>query len=314
MISVVVTITDGDWHLDRCLEAIVSQSSGEALQVIVPYVPGRDPIESARQRFPSVQFVEVAAAKSGLSAGLDHWTYDLRRAAGLRAVHGDIVAMTEDHAIPAPDWLSTIAVLHRTLPYAVIGGAIDHDSAGLLNWAVYLADFGRYESPVREGLVAYVSDINVSYKRGSLERVRDSWAEFYHETTVHARLLSSGQLLWLSPRLQIGYDRGSLRLARLIRERVAWSRLFAARRSAATGVLTRLGLLVLTPVLPTLLYSRRVRDAVSKGRAGARFWAVSPLLLLLLIFGAFGEFLGYATGRAVARRSPVTSRSFKTSG
>jgi hypothetical protein len=302
MISVIITITDGDWHLERCLDAIAGQNSPELLEIVVPYVAGRDPIQQARERYPAIRFVEVPpeAAGSGVSAGLDHCRYDARRAAGLRAAQGDIIAMTEDHAIPAPDWLSTIAALHRTLPHAVIGGTIDHSATAMLNWAVYLVDFGRYESPIMVGPASYVSDINVSYKRGPLEQIRDCWEQFYHETAVHGRLAASGNVLWLSPRLKVGYDRGSLPLARLVRERVAWARLFAARRIIASGLLKRVAFLVLTPLLPVVLYSRRLRDAIRKKRAGGRFIAVSPLLLSLLFLSAFGEFLGYLTGQAVA--------------
>jgi hypothetical protein len=306
MISVIVTITDGDWHLERCLNAIFSQPSDGELQVIVPYIPGRDPVDSAQQFFPLVHFVAVQSAPApGISAGLDHYTYDLRRAAGLRATKGDIIAMTEDHAIPAPDWIMTIADLHRTLPYSAIGGTIDHTASGLLNWAVYLADFGRYQSPVREGPAQYVSDINISYKRRPLHLVRDSWTDGYHETAVHGRLMSEGNVLWLTPRLRIGYDRGTLPLRRLIRERVAWARLFAARRITTSPVRKRLGFLALTPLLPGLLYYRRIRDAASKGRTGARLWLASPILLFLLVLGAFGEFLGYVTGRAISKVPPV---------
>jgi hypothetical protein len=95
-----------------------------------------------------------------------------RSAVGLQLARGQIIAMTEDHAVPAADWIREIRAAHER-PYAVIGGAIENAVDRPLNWALYYCDFGRNGRPMPAGEAESVSDVNVSYKREALNSIRD---------------------------------------------------------------------------------------------------------------------------------------------
>src|ERR1700681_5044734 len=103
---------------------------------------------------------------TGRSGSREH--HDELRARGLALARGYIVALIEDHGIPAPDWCAQILESHRQ-PFAVVGGAIENGIDRPLNWAVYYCDFLRYQNPLQEGTSAFASDANVSYKRSALE-------------------------------------------------------------------------------------------------------------------------------------------------
>jgi hypothetical protein len=247
-------------------------------------------------RFPPSDGGGAPAARD---PGQAHLAYDRRRSAGLAAARGRLVALTEDHARPAPDWCAQIADAHARLPHAAIGGAIENASDLPLTWAVYFCDFGRYQRPFPEGPAAYVSDVNVSYKRKALEAVSSAWQPSYHETAVHAALRERGQKLWLCPRIVVHQERGRLALAPVLRERFAWGRLYAGKRAHEEAPARRWLLVLGSPLLPVLLLFRHLRTAWTRGRHRRAFLRALPWTALLLVFWSAGEAVGLVSGRPV---------------
>lgn len=295
LLSVIVTITDGEAHLDRCLAALANQREAPPLEVIVPVYHSIEDVPALRSCWPQVRFVEVEGIPPRRRS-MAHWLYDRRRAAGLLAAAGELVAITEDHAIPERDWCAKIVELHRA-PHAAIGGAIEHGGAGGLNWAVELCDFGRYQKPFAAGAAEYVSDINVSYKRAALMRCVHLWRDFYHETAVHGWMRANAENLWLTPKLTVWHDRGRLKFASLIPERFYWGRVFAGRRAQKMRLFRRLLYAALSPALPFLLLTRAFGAIRRTGGPLRRFFALTPQVLVLLCAWAAGEFTGYATAK-----------------
>jgi hypothetical protein len=239
----------------------------------------------------------VQTDRSPASAGGQHELFDRRRAAGLSAASGDLVAIVEDRGVPEPRWAETVIRLHQQLPHGVIGGAIENGRDRLLNWAVYFCDFGRYPRPFDAGPRAYVSDVNVSYKRTALVRTEALWRERYHEPIVHGALTRAGDTLFLSPALVVTQMRERLSLPALVSERLAWGRLFAATRVRDSTVTRRLVLAMLSPLLPLVLFTRLLRQQLAKKQPVTRLLAVAPVLLLLLTAWSMGETIGYLTRR-----------------
>ncbi|MFZ5622802.1 MAG: hypothetical protein ACOY71_00045 [Gemmatimonadota bacterium] len=299
-LSVVVTIVDGGTALERCLAALAAQEGAGALEVLVPWDATFDPGDLPR-RFPAVTFLALGPLTtrrpSSTPAG-QHELFDRRRSAGLAAARGALVAIVEDRSVPRRDWAATAIALHARLPHGVIGGAIENAVDAPLNWAVYFCDFGRYQPPFAGGPRAWVSDVNVCYKRKALEQTRSVWAERYHETAVHWALRRAGEVLWLAPEMVVAQHRDGLALGALLRERVAWGRLFGFTRARGTGLLARLGYLAMTPVLPLILFGRLLRLQLPRPATLGRFLCVSPVVLLLLAAWCAGEALGYATGES----------------
>ncbi len=298
---VVAPVVDGSF-LPPCLEALQAQRDPPPMEVIVPVDESIRGVDSLRRAHPGVRFPHVAGtAALGMSKeiGLAHEAIDRRRAAGLSLAGAPIVALTDEQARPHPDWCARLVEAHQASP-AVIGGAIENANDRLLNWALYFSDASRYQNPLPEGRARYVSDVNVSYKKEALDDVSDVWRHTYNEVAVHDAIRERGGTLWLRPDLIVYQDRGAMRLAYVLRERLAWARLYAGRRCARISAPKRLLLALASPLLGGLLLWRQATLAIRRGSHKRAFLRALPLLALMDLIRGVGELIGYVTGRATA--------------
>ena len=308
-LSVVVAIVDGGDSLRACLEALGGQAGASGAEggceIVVPVDSRCARASEVLAGFPSVRVLELGELASAHPPGswlALHERIDRRRAAGLAAARGDVVALIEDRVTPRPDWADWLLAAHAALPSAaVIGGAVAAPAGGVLARAVYFCDYGRHAPPFSPGPAAWLSDVNVSYKRSALDATRALWRERYHESTLHWRLREQGELLWATPDAVVVASReraGPLALAALLRERVAFARVFGWTRAHGAPLPRRLAWLALTPALPFLLTARRVAERARRGallRDG--FLGALPAIFLLSCAWSLGEALAYATGR-----------------
>jgi hypothetical protein len=305
-LSVVVAIVDGGEALRACLAALREQAGVEELELLVP-VDSRCPhVKEALAAHPEARVLalgEIASPHAADSLLALHERIDRRRAVGLAAASGDIVALIEDRVLPRAGWAQRLLAVHAEQPRAgVVGGAVAAPSGGVLARAVYFCDYGRYAPPLRAGSAAALSDVNVSYKRAALEATRELWRERYHESSVHWRLRELGIPLWAAPDAVVSAARehaGPLALGALLRERIAFARVFGWTRAKQAPLERRLAWLALTPALPFLLTARRVAERVQRGallRDG--FLAALPAIFLLSCAWSLGEAQAYATRRA----------------
>jgi hypothetical protein len=304
LLSVVVTIVDAGETLERCLRALASQQPPASLEVIVPYDDTVPSVPSIAARFPQVTFLPLGPVSTmlpAMSAGGQHELFDRRRAAGLARTTGGLVAILEDRGAPRPNWAAEARRLHSERPNAVIGGAIENGCDRPLNWAVYFCDFGRYQLPFEAGGRAWVSDVNVCYKRRAIDDTEPLWRGRYHEPVVHGALMRAGEVLWLSPALVVDEHRRDITLRALLRERIAWGRLFGSLRARDLPLMRRVALAALSPLLPFLLFLRHLRMQWTKRVTFGRFVAASPLVFVLLSAWSVGEMLGEIVGERPAR-------------
>ncbi len=299
-LSVVVTIVEGGASLARCLEVLDAQIDPPDMEVVVPFDDTVTDIPSLAARFPRVRFLPMGAVPTmavPTSARGQHELFDRRRSAGLLAVTGDIIGILEDRGLPTTDWASRVMHLHAALPHAVIGGAVENGVDRLANWALYFCDFTRYAPPFAAGPAAWVTDVNVSYKRRALDDTRDLWRERYHEPVVHGALARRGETLFLTPELVTSQMRTQTAFRRIVRERFGWGRLFAYTRVHSATLVRRVGWAAGAPLIPAVVFVRQFRLTWAKGRHRSRFLAAAPLMLLLLVCWSAGEAVGYLTGR-----------------
>ena len=296
-LSVVITVTSGSPHLEACLAALAQQRDAPPFEVIVPLDDTLPDAARWIESYPDVIFPRVPNAPARASSytdGARHLAYDRRRATGLQAARAPVIALTEDHACPAPDWCERIDAAHRDTPHAVIGGAIENGNQGAVARAVFCCDFGRYEAPLQEGPAEYVSDVNVSYKRAALYEVTETWENAYHETAVHGAIAKRGGTLWLTPNVVVEQRRGPLSLTESLAERYTWGRLYAGKRTEEISTTRRALFALLSTALPLVLLIRHLRRAWLRKRAGTG--APLPLVALLLCAWSLGECMGYWTG------------------
>ena len=285
-ISVIIVSLQGKEQLARCLTALLQQEDIAPDEIIVPIDDDRQHLCSLKDRFDSVDFLPAAGRQ----------TYARLRARGVAAARGEIVAITEDHCIPEPDWVAAILASHAA-PYAAIGGAIEKevpDSA--LNWALYLADYLRYMKPMAAGAAHHLTDCNVTYKRTALEKIRSCWQEEFHEPEVHGALQEVGERLWFTPAIVVRQQR-SMTWPAALQDRFNFGRLLGGRRVLAAGFGRRLPYMLSAPILPLLLTWRVASQVGQKGRYRRTFVQALPHLVVLNFCWALGEFVGYLTGR-----------------
>ena len=303
-LSVVIRLVGGHTFLDRCLRHLIPQTQCRPIEVIVPYDSTVGGLEQIKNDFPTLVFVDMGVIRTCLpptAHEVAHELYDRRTAAGIRMAQGRIVALLEDYGAPDPDWCEQIIKAHR-LPYGIIGGAVEHEGKGSLNWAVYFLDFGRYQLPLREGPSDYATDVNVSYKREILEDVKHLWRDRYNEVTVHWALAKKGVILWRKPQIVVRQDRGKLSFSQLIRERFNWGRLFACMRKKEMSSLSRFSYIVMSPGIPAVLLARMASKVFGVGgRNRTRFVLSFPQVVAMTICWCLGEFAGYVTGRESLR-------------
>lgn len=296
-LSIVVTIVSGPASLKQCLDSLCLQAERARAEVIVPYDKYSEEAVALIREFPAVRFVKVHYPENGRRVPRQHEMYDRRRAVGLRKARAPIIAMTEDHAIPADDWCSEVLAAHSEQPDAVvIGGAIENAVDRPLNWVRYYCDFGRYGRPLTGQPAEYISDVNVSYKRSALLAMRSIWKDFYRETTVHWEMMRRGADLRLSERIVVFQHRAQTTVRSAINERIAWGRAFAETRVAEIGVRDRALLAAGTIVLPLILYRRIVGHMRRQKRPLAFIMRMTPAILLLVAAWSAGEALGYVAG------------------
>ena len=282
-LTVVVVPFGGRDRLANCLGALPSRTrAGGAIEIIVPWPYGSESVIDFAARFPNVRFIE-SPSMAGHAA---------LRALGCREATGNIVALTEAQCIPDADWCYAILSEHaRRL--ASIGGVVEkYAGESAAEWAVYLADYSRYMSPIPEGPAASLSDVNVSYRRAALLAVQATWVDEFHEHVVHSALRHDGEPLWQSPAL-IVWHRRSVRLASLMRERFQHARAYAGTRVTTVGFATRLTLAAASAGLPVLLILRVALRVARTRRHAVQFAIALPSLAALAVAWSCGEFAGY---------------------
>lgn len=296
-LSIVITIVSGARHLENCLAALVRQQDCDPalLEVIVPHDEHDIGIPGLRAKYPGVRFEPVALSVDA-PPGLCHQHFDELRAAGLRLAQGRILALLEDHEIPAQDWCKQMLAAHED-PYAAVGGAVENDIQKPVNQAVCFFDFGRYQLPLSAGFSRFLTDVNVGYKREAFDKIRHVWNERFHEPQVHQALLDNGEKLWLTPDVIVYQHRQGLALARAVRERFIWGRYFAGKRIEQSGLPARAVFCILSVAVPAVILVKMFRNVMARQRLVGVFLKVLPVTLVLVLCWSLGEFTGYFTGR-----------------
>lgn len=298
-LSIIITSVEGPPALHRCLSQLMPQITGKSIEVIVPHESNGKNFDVLKKNFDEIQFIDIGTVQTSARYGTpaaSHEIYDRSKSFGLSRAQGDILALLDDQGIPDPDWCDQVIEAHK-LPYGVVGGAIEHSGSGILNWAVYFQDFGRYQPPLQEGHSEYLSDVNISYKREILESVKELWAERFNEATVNWALAKNGIVLWQRPQMVVRLDRGKLNFRDLVSERYAWGRLFGYTRAENLSAIQRIGYAAASIFLPFILIFRMTKKVVIGKRTWSNFLSASAATALLTISWCYGEFVGYLTLR-----------------
>ena len=218
---------------------------------------------------------------------------DLRQAA-YAAADAPIVAITEDHAAPASDWLATIVAEHADHPEAAaIFGMVENGSPDhLVDWALYGVGYLPWAppSPAANGNPGHA---NLSFKTWAFSHVVPEGDEVLEFRYVDG-LRRAGHQVVASNRLRVTHFQST--------GIVTTSKLFfhngraiaAVRRQRMTGPDW------LRAVAPGLMAGFRTLRTLRIARTKPALLPVmvrsAPLIALLHLLHAIGESVGYLDG------------------
>ena len=288
----VVSICGGE-RLKTCLDALAHQQDAPSFEIVVAYDPSRT--EAVRPGGLSdgpgdgVVWIPSSTSPPELAA------------AAVRVARGSVVLLTEDHCVAHPDWIHQLyAAIRRggDAPRAGAAGgpvALAPGCRSGLEWAFHYSDFAGFIPPVRGGPSRSLSACNAAYSRATLEQVRATWSDAFHETRVHAAIRQRVGPLMVVPEAVVVSGR-RVQFLDALRERYAFGRLYGALLMSSTPLIRRGLRAAVTPLLPPLLLGRIARRASRSPETRRGFLRGLPHLVPLLLAWSCGEGVGVLTG------------------
>jgi GT2 family glycosyltransferase len=278
--------------LDACLAALVPQCARHHAPLVVARAGSDADLATLRQHWPDVRFLPAPAGS----------TIPELRGIGLAEAAGALVAVTEDHCIPGPDWLARLAAAPADRD--VVGGAMGNarrDRA--VDWAAYFSDYGFFAASRPAAGPPAITGANVAYRRSVIPRVAALARTGEWENVVHDCLRAAGNTLTFLPEAVV-LQNDTYRFVDFYRNRFRHGRDYARRRLVDEPRYRRWVLLAGTPVLPVLLTARVAGMAARVDRAA--FARALPVTFLFLSAWAVGEAVGYWLGPPRGRPDPAT--------
>jgi len=219
-------------------------------------------------------------------------------ALGLGEAHGDVVALTEDHALPRDGWIAAVMRAHSEHPEAAaIGGAIENGSTGrLIEWASYFTTQGPHMAPLGNRQVTMTTnEANVSYKRWALERHDPDDGSGFMAILYNRRLAEAGEILRVDDRIVVDhFETTGLGWTTSIHFHNGRTISGFRRARGMTGEeWLRMATALLLPAWRT---ARAVRVGLGKGRLRRQLVASGPLCLWLEYVQGTGHLVGYLLG------------------
>ena len=298
-VSVVVASNRESTLLHACIASLVPQCRASGAQLIVVRAGALQAEDAAR----------VTGSGATLVRAPDAATIPILRGLGMQVATGDLVAVTEDHCLAAPDWLDSIRV-GATDGVDVLGGGMDNaQRARSVDWGAFFSEYGFFSSerPTSTEVPALLTGANVAYAR-TVSAAVASWAVAGEwENVIHNRLAHSGFVLRFAPRAVILQNK-TYAFGPFAVDRFEHGVDYARTRLTVEGVGRRWIRLLLTPALPWVLTARVARAAAS-GRWLTFVFAL-PATFAFLAAWSLGEAVGYLRGPSRvggAHSLPVTS-------
>ena len=281
-LSVVLASQNARESAAECLREIENQRNGNQIEIVVVDNSTDGTQDIVAREFPQVKLIK--APKEKFIPEL--WGI------GINESVGEYVAVTTTHFVPSENWIAEIIKIHES-EYAGVGGAIENDErAGIVSWAVYFCRYSRYMPPFAEENTDDFAADNASYKRSSLERVKDAMQDGFWEVFVHKEMQKKKMSLLLTSDIVV-YHRDSFTFSGFMSQRFWHGRQFGSTRAANVPGAKRIALVLLSPLIPFVYLYRITRRVFARKRNIDKYFLSLPVLFLFLVSWSFGEFSGY---------------------
>lgn len=296
-ISVVIgrVSTEDDHRVLETLAALRPEAAGGACEIVVA-----DRIGGAVSARIACDYPEVILIPCAPETTLP----DMRTRA-YEASTGAIVAVTEDHCVPGPGWIATLACAFANGPpaLAAVGGSVVNGVTDTgLDWATFLCEYSFFCPPVAEGKATVLPGMNVGYRRSLLDAApRERLTSGFWETTLHPALLAAGgEFLSRNDLIMFHKKRFSWQL--FAAQRFIYSRYYAGLRFGGAAFPKRVAACAASLLLPPILFWRMIRAVRAKGFERELMVAM-PWLAMFVVIWSIGESVGalLGPGDALAR-------------
>lgn len=286
-LSVVLATPDTFATIRQTVVHLSRQTARDAIELVLVMPPAAtlDVDEPLLASFGRVVRVESTGSPSIGSAN----------AAGVRRASAEVVALSEDHAFPEPDWAERLLAAHQG-PYAAVGPSIRNaNPRSAVSRADLYIGYAPWLAPAVARECDYLPGHNSSYKRRALLAYGDRLdAMLDAETLLHWDLRSRGERLWLEPRATIAHTNFSLWRSWLPAQ-FHYGRLFAGLRARGMSPLRRAIYVAGSPLIPPLRLWRIWREVGALPGRGSRLSCLHALAAGLSLDG-LGQMAGYAFG------------------
>jgi hypothetical protein len=217
------------------------------------------------------------------------------RAAAIPHTSAPLIALTESHAFPVPEWAEALITAHQQ-PWAAVGPSVRNaNPVNMISWANLFLDYGAWVQHAG-GDVGDVPGHNSAYKREILlSSAGDLGALLEIETMFHWALRRRGYRLGVEPRAVLYHTNVSLPSAWLA-ERWHAGRVFAATRARGWTWGRRFLFTAGSPLIPWIRIRRILREIRRAGLHRRLLPGILPTLAVSLLVSAAGEMIGYAAG------------------
>ncbi|MEP7205717.1 MAG: Gfo/Idh/MocA family oxidoreductase [Casimicrobiaceae bacterium] len=238
------------------------------------------------QGFAAVQRIAVGTVTSIAHAN----------AAGVRGARGRVVALTEDHCFPEPEWAAALVRAHAG-DASVVGPVVRNANPRTqVSEADFVIGYGLWMEPMPAQRMAFLPGHNSSYKRdellalgGRLERLLEA------ETVLHLEWSAQGRRLMVEPGARVRHVNYS-RWRSWVPVQVLAGRLFGGMRAVTWSRRRKLFYAAASPLIPAVRLWRIVRAFGKPGRSRWRLARTLPALVPGLLLDGLGQGLGYLLG------------------
>ena len=293
-----ILATDGVEVAREALTNLRAQTAAARIEVLLVTPPGdphEEPVDGL-DVFHSVRIIEADTTSSTPRA----------RGIAFAAARAPVVAMTETHCFPEPDWAVALIAAHRG-PWAAVGPELHNANPNSLrSWANLIVDYGPWLAPMDPGPVDDLPGHNSAYKRAVLiDEYGDELGRLFEsETVLHWELRSRGYGLYLESGARTHHRNHDRPFPAMV-EHFNAGRGFGALRSRNWSPARRALYAIASPLIPPIRL-RRMLGHIRRTRRRDLLPGVLPMMVGSLVAHAVGEMIGYLSGPG--RAAKVTAK------
>ena len=298
-LSVIVIPLLGGAQLRACLDAL----PGSGTEVIVVCSDTRQAEAARHAEYRSVRVIDG----SGL-------TVPQRRALGVSAAAGEIVALIEDTSLPDPAWCNAVLDAFASPATGAAGGPtpISPDLPPRYE-ALAWSEYGRFHETRAHRLalspagakagepfpIGRLPGNNMACLRDKALALSERQEGSLYEFEISADMQDQGLDILFVPSMRVTYTALDTRNASLA-SRLNHGRLFASARTDGRGMGQRLVWAAKSCLLPLILSARTLANMTAPGATLPRQLTIAGWVVAMETAWALGEFLGYVLGRGTS--------------